>query len=369
MTAQLKAHVRVAAWSLALAVGGCTTPGPQLEVATGEARSAPGSGHAYSLQRITAATLRDQSLRPAAAPRPNPQLQADLEAYQYRIGPKDVLTFTVWDHPELTIPAGEFRAPEIQGHLVSADGEIFFPYIGTVPVGGQTLGEIRSGVAGKLARFIKNPQLDVRVAAFRSQRVNVTGHVQQPGFFALTDVPMTLVEAINLAGGATAEAALQDVRVTRRDTNLELDLLALLKSGDLTQNILLQDGDIVYVPDNRHYHVHLLGSVREPGAVPMVGGELSLADVLSAGGGLDQVSAHAGRLFVFRYRDEEPIVYWLDARTPDALLLATQFLMQPQDVVFVDSTGLARWNRIVALILPSVQTLWQTQSFIDELND
>lgn len=369
MATQLEAFTRNLLWALALAVTGCVSPGQHFDLGSHAVEPSRPADRPIDVIRITPATIREQTLRTKVVARTNPELRAAVNAFEYRVGPKDVLTFTVWDHPELTIPAGEFRAPEIQGHLVSADGEIFFPYIGTVAVAGQTLSQVRASVAQKLARFITDPQLDVRVAAFRSKRINVTGHVNNPGSFPLTDVALTLVEAINLAGGAAPEAALQNVTVIREDESLKVDLLSLLKSGDLRHNLLLQDGDIVYVPDNRFYHVHLLGSVREPGAIPMPAGELNLADVISAGGGFDNLAADASRVLIFRYRNEEPRVFWLDARKPDAMLLATQFSMRPQDVVFVDATGLARWNRIVSLILPSVQTLWQTQSFIDDLND
>ena len=115
--------------------------------------------------------------------------------------------------------------------------------------------------------------------------------------------------------------------------------------------------------------MHVLGEVREPGAIAMSRGRLNLAEAITRSGGFDQAAADLERIFVFRGTYEQPNVYWLDARSPDAMLLAAQFPMQPQDVVFVASSGLARWNRIITQILPTVQTLWQTQSFIDRLEE
>ena len=134
--------------------------------------------------------------------------------------------------------------------------------------------EIRKKVTEKLSRYIQNPQLEVRIAAYRSKKINVTGQVNQPGTFPITDVPMTLVEALNMAGGFTDTAAPQQVRVVRGEQRMTFDVQGLLERGDLSQNILLQDGDAVYVPDNSFYAVHMLGSVKKPGAVPMSRGRL-----------------------------------------------------------------------------------------------
>ncbi len=351
-------------------LAGCATPGQDYRV-SGWVYDQPSESIAAQaeLVRLSPEVLGRLAAADTRVVQGNPGLDRQLGDYEYRIGPKDILTFTVWDHPELTIPAGEFRAPEIQGHLVSRDGDVFFPYIGSVAVAGKTLVEIRAEITRRLSRYIQNPQLDVRVASFRSQKVNVLGEVETPGFFPITDIPVTLVEAINLAGGARPEGALQQVRLLRDGENRVYDVLALLERGDLSQNALLRDGDVVYVPDNSFFSVHALGSVAEPGVVPMRNGRLNLAEAISLSGGFDEDVADAKRVFVFRYAADKPEVYWLDAGSPDAMLLATQFSLDPQDVVFVASTSLARWNRVVSLILPTVQTLWQTQSFIDRLDE
>lgn len=354
---------------LAIALAGCTIPGQKVARSRYDVVGGGPRPSDYDVTRISPQVLTNLAARDETTPQANADLAQQIRAYTYRVGPQDVLSFTVWDHPELTIPAGEFRDADVQGHLVASDGQIFFPYVGNVDVTGRTLDEIREDVSRRLGRFIQNPQLDVRVAAFRSKKINVSGEVLQPGVLPVTDVPLTLIEAVSLAGGATEKAALQRVQVAREGSLRTFNMLAVLERGDMRENVLLQDGDVVYVSENSFYGVHVLGEVATPGTVQMVRGRLNLAEALAASGGLNPAAANAERVFVFRGSYERPDVYWLDAQSADAMLLATQFAMQPQDVVFVAATGLVRWDRLVSLILPSVQTLWQTQSLIDDLDD
>jgi polysaccharide export outer membrane protein len=320
-----------------------------------------GTDDAYEIVQIDAELLSRQQLasqqaRPAPKQDPLAELAAD---YDYRVTAHDVLSVIVWEHPELTIPAGEYRSPETTGHPVAADGTMFYPHVGVIHVAGKTLREIRELLTKRLTPVIERPQLDVRVVGFRGQKVQVTGEVVAPSSIPITDVPLRVQDAISQARGPTPEADLRGVTLTRGGKTFTLDLQALYEQGDISQNWLLQDGDILNVPDRSRNKVFILGEVRRPSSRVMVKGRMTLAEAIGDSEGFDPVSSNPAKLYVIRGSFERPTIFKLDARSPDALLLATQFQLQPHDVVFVSAHNLTRWNRIISQIQPTVQLLWQ----------
>jgi polysaccharide export outer membrane protein len=284
---------------------------------------------------------------------------------QYRVGARDILTITVWGHPELTIPAGEFRTAEAAGNVVGEDGTIFYPFAGVVQAAGRTVEEIRGELIRKLSKYIEQVQLDVRVAAYRSQRAYIVGEVKKPGIQLVRDIPLTVLEAINTADGVTAEADLRNITLTRDDKTYSINLLNLYEGGDISQNVLLKHGDVLNVPDNQFNKVFVIGEttfgrgfgVGRPRSIMMNKARMTLTEALSEGGSLDQETADAARIFVFRSALGKSEIYHLDAKSPDAFLLAERFPLQPRDIVFVDRAEGIRWNQIIAQIQPTVTLL------------
>lgn len=314
-------------------------------------------GRVVRVQSLTVDLLRELDARRDTRVRE----VADEFAYErtdYRIGPGDVLQIIVWDHPELTIPAGQFRDAETSGQQVGEDGNMYYPYVGTIRVAGMNVAALRDLLTERISTYIQNPQLDVRVVGYRSQRVYVVGEVATPGVLPLNDLPMTIADAISLSGGLTPAAYKGGVNVSRDGRVYAIDLKALYDHADATQNLVLKHGDIVNVLDRSQQKVFVMGEVTTPKAVEIVNDTLTLSAALGEAGGVRQISANSGAIYVIRgSSSENPEIFHLNAEFATGMFLAERFRMQAQDVVFVDSAGVSQWNRVISQLLPSISVI------------
>lgn len=364
-------HLRLAPLSilgLALLLGACRAPGMKFDT------------RAYDKNTRTRVNGQDVTLRPlnpetvrAFGARVSDGGFEELLATKfepYRIGPQDILMVTVWDHPELTLPLGQYRTDAATGMVVDEDGFLFYPYIGRVKLAGLTVPEARDLLTAKLDKVLQRPQVDLKVLLFRSQKVFVSGEVRNPAVYSVTDIPFTLAEAINRAGGFLPTADQSHLVVSRGDRTWSLDFLELMTRGNRIGQILLKDGDSVQVHHRDEDPVYLLGELRNPRSVPTYHGRLSLAQALSDAGGINTASAEARSIYVFRRgkTDNAVDVFHLDAYNPVAMVLADRFALQPRDVVYVDAGPLVRWNRVVSLLVPTVSALTSTASEVKYLS-
>ena len=393
-----KISVAAVIFSAGIVIAGCSLPGMFFHGRHQEQDK--GQAGRYEVQSITPALLEKQAQarQDTRVGEPNPKLSRAISDYDYRVEPQDVIGITVWGHPEFSqggsptadlsasnnapiSGSGDSQSPSQSGFTVQPDGTIYFPYVGQIKVAGLSTDQIRAKLSKALSKYVVDPQINVTVVGFHSQSYQLAGAVVKPGLYPITNVPVTVSQAIQAAGGilqtvpnvtvaskatATALADLAHVLYIHDGKRTVLNLRDFFEYGDKSQDRLMHAGDIVQVPDNSFDQVHLIGEVQQPGNYPVDNGQLNLAQALSAAGGLNLTTANPSRIFVFRGAYSKPKIFWLDARSPASMLLATQFELQPQDVVFVATAGISTWNRIISQILPTVQTLYETKVLLNK---
>jgi polysaccharide biosynthesis/export protein len=376
----IRPGVVLLAWLLPLLIGACgAAPGmrfdPKAPVDPGDPLSVP------QVATITPALIRDQN--DERRRNRDDGYKALLDVVRpYRIGPADVLSIIVWEHPELVVPNLTYSIGEtagtlpsgpglstqtVPGFVVGAEGNIQYPYLGVVKAEGLTVGELQAAMTQGLARYLKNPQLTVSVIAYRSQRIFVEGQVAQPGIKPITDVPMSLAEALSEANGVPAGIGdTSRVQVLRAGMRYRLDLPALAAQGVDISQIMLRNRDVVRVLPQTYNQVFVVGEVGKPTPVPMHDGSLTLSEALAGAMSVDPATAEPEGIYVVRAGGDpgRPQVFRLDSKSPVGLALAEHFDLQPKDVVYVDATGLVRWSRVINLLLPSALGLNAARSVV-----
>ena len=320
-------------------------------------------GAKVHLQSINANTLSKLMSVPTdsavAALSALPEELLNYKPETYKLGAFDIVQVVIWEHPELTSPLGSYRSDNATGQLVSESGVMFYPYVGEINVVGKTIAELRAEIVTSLSKVLNNPQIDVRLLHSQRHKVYVQGSIEHPGVVMLNDVPVTFLEALNRCGGANAKANLSAVEFTRDGVTYQLNLLFPYAAGKGPSDIVLKDNDVIRVPDADETKVYMMGEVRNQQALPFKNGKLSLSQAIAEAGGLQLESAKAENIYVFRAAASDEIdVYHLNARNPMALVFGDQFALKPGDIVYVDATGLARWNRVVKLIAPTASMIY-----------
>ncbi len=239
------------------------------------------------------------AVRAAAAPRgglPAPMAQADL----YRLGPGDGLSLSFQD-PSASMVSGPVT--------ILADGTATLALLGSVQLTGLTIGQARVWLRELYSAYLLRPDLTLSLVTPRPVKVTVLGEVEKPGLYSLATISATPVTAIQAAGGITLNADVRKVSLQRqplgrsgRVAEAELNLGALLQSGDQRQNPLLFDGDTLVVgridkpvPEEIFalgasnlrpptVSINVVGEVKAPGRLTLPA-NITLSEAILAAGG------------------------------------------------------------------------------------
>jgi polysaccharide export outer membrane protein len=332
--------------STILAVSGCD-PAASPPSGAAAVTSAPTGSAILSVQTET---LPPDALSTLADPVPDGA---------YALGPDDIISITVYLHPDLSVP--QPNSSNGGGALITSDGTVALPLIGNVKLGGLTLPQAEAALANDYAPYCRDPKVAIELQQAQSLRYYLLGAFSAPGI-KFPVHRLTLLEALALGGSVDfAGADLHQAYVAQGNTKLPIDLYELLTNGDLSQNITLASGDAIVVPSSASENAFIFGAIGRPGPVQFQSGALSLLQAL-ASAGMDLTSytdAELSQIHIIRGGGRSAEFLVVDAR----LILedrAQPFALQPGDIVFVPPNGLATWNQVLTQLLPSLQTVSAT---------
>ena len=189
----------------------------------------------------------------------------------YKVGFGDVLFIYVYGETErlsAALAKGAAINPIFE-KIVRDDGTIFYPNAGIIDVAGKTVEEIRLILTDSLSSVLNNPQVDVSVAEFNSQKIVISGSFENAGIVPVTTVPKTLSEVIASANpfGASGQLSTGDltsIRFTRDGYTYDIDYEYLSRNSQIQNYIYLKGGDVIHLPDNSLSQVHVLGEASDP---------------------------------------------------------------------------------------------------------
>lgn len=252
---------------------------------------------------------------------------------EYILGPEDVVEISVYGHDDLRMEA-----------TVSSTGKISYYLTGDIDAAGLTRFQLRDNIEKKLATYVKDPHVIVRISQYRSHKVFVLGEVRKPGVYRMRN-DITLVEAISAAGGVGPDAYLSGAYVVRDGNILLINFYKLIEKGNTEENIPLTSGDVIYIPDDKEQRVFVLGEVNKQAAIRMRD-RMSLFEAIAEAGGFTR-DARKGSIVVMRGNLSEPEVMKIDA---EDMNLSANILLERGDIVYVASSTFANVERIAKRI-------------------
>jgi polysaccharide export outer membrane protein len=245
--------------------------------------------------------------------------------------------------------------------LIGPDGSISYFFVSGMQAAGLSVPELQNQLSERLSQYIRSPGVAVILAQPPQKRVYVVGQVVEQGVRQLdTNHGDTLEDAIFSSKGLTTQANVDQAYVIRKDAIISVNLGHLLFSGDETQNVVLQTGDVVYVPEVVQQQVFVLGYVTKPTPIP-VSRPITVTEAIASAQGF-RVGAKKSDVQIIHgglgTGADHPVAETVDM---DAVLAgkAGDTYVQRGDIVYVPSSILGSWNEVVAQLTPSLMAMFE----------
>jgi polysaccharide export outer membrane protein len=234
---------------------------------------------------------------------------------------------------------------------IDDQGMISLPYVGRQFVAGMTLNEVENMIRKQLKGVTTDVQTHVELVGDLSGSVLVAGAVKSPGRFSTLQGPLTLLDAVNQAGGPVMEPHLVNVTVRTGSQVQQFNYEDVLAGNNM---VLRPNSEVVL--DRARQRFVAMGAVGEPGLHDLPTQNASLLDALGSVGGLKEANANPQGVFVFRMgeNNNKPTVMRIDMRDPAAIFYARQVMLKPDDTIYVTNAAVYEWQKIIG---PIVQTM------------
>lgn len=295
----------------------------------------------------------------------NLNIPVELISYRpgpYKIGIGDKLLIYVYGETErlsAVIAFGKAINP-IYEKYVRDDGTIFYPNAGILKADGKTVEELRKDLTLKLSTVLKDPQIDVSITEYNSQKIIVSGVFESPGSYSIETVPKTLAQVVSTANPIQNNFSdyergdLTSLKLTRDGSIYDIDYEYLSRNSQLLSNIYLKNGDVIHLSDSSLMNVFVLGEAQEPKTIRINRRNLPLSSVLGQAKGLDNAYSKNSSVYIFRPSDAEnqPRIFRIDMTSPSGYLLADKFEVHSRDIVYIGTKNVTNWSRIFRQLIP-----------------
>lgn len=293
----------------------------------------------------------------------------------------DVLDVVIWEAPPALLfgtasdlngftGSKEVKLPE---QMVDSRGQISVPFVGKLSVVGKTPEQVQSMIVAGLDKKANSPSAIVRIVKNNSADITIIGEVNNSTRMPLTGKGERVLDAIAAAGGTKQSAERVSVQLTRDNRSVEMLLSDII--NDARQNVRLQQGDVLSVKYKTNSYM-VMGATAKNDEIDFEASGISLMQALARAGGLNDSRADAQGVFIFRYENPQllsaeqlqsvplefrhtqvPVVYRLNLKDPMNYLVAREFMVRDQDVIYVSNAPAVEFNKFLGMVSQSVYSI------------
>ena len=280
--------------------------------------------------------------------------------YYYSIGPGDVINISITD------------IDDIDGsYTISPNGDVTIPYVGQVVVNNKTKEEAQAFINNVLKTFYQEPETIVKIEQYNSAYVYITGAINRPLSILLSEQPLRIIDALIKAGYIKDQKSYVKTALLRRGNEVfEIDLYELLNKNNTDLDIFLRKDDVLHVSESDVDQAYAFGEFTTSGPISVYK-DLTLTEMLATKG-INKATAKTKNIYVLREDRTKFLhidIFSINLNNPAAFIAANNFSILPNDIVFIPSTKLVKWNNVISLLTPS-ETLFKTyKPYIAEQDD